>query len=75
MWVLAAVCRLVATNVGPVADIVGPGHRIVAVNVVPKRALFAGPAIYDCGPLHLVNDMSVFRWYVEILVIPVLIFR
>ncbi len=31
------------------------GNRIgmVATNVVPKRTLFAGQAIYDCGPLHL----------------------
>ncbi len=45
--------RLQNQWVGLVADIVGRGHRIVAVNVVPERALFAGPAIYDCGPLHL----------------------
>jgi len=53
MWASAVVCGLVANNVGPVADIVGPRHRIVAVNVVPKKGLFAGQAIYDCGPLHL----------------------
>jgi len=53
MWASAAVCALVANNVGPVAGNVGPRHRIVAVNVVPKGALFAGQAIYDCGPLHL----------------------
>ena len=35
MWVRAAVCGLVANNLGPVADIVVLGHRIVAVNVVP----------------------------------------
>ena len=52
MWAGAVVCGLVATNVGPVADTVGRRDRIVAVNVVPKRALFAGLAIYDCGPLH-----------------------
>ena len=51
MWAGAVVCGLVANNVGPVADIVGRWHRIVAVNVVPKRTLFAGQGIYDCGPL------------------------
>ena len=53
LWVRAAVCGLVANNLGPVADIVGRGHWIVAVNVVQKSALFAGRADYDCGPLQL----------------------
>ena len=55
MWSRAVVCGLVANNVGPVANIVGQRHRIVAVNVVPKRTLFASQAIYDCGPLQLTD--------------------
>jgi hypothetical protein len=59
IWVGPDVCALVASNVGPVAGIVVPGYRIVAVNVVPSVGLFAGRAIYDCGPLHV----SVLRWW------------
>jgi len=58
MWASAAVCGLVANNVGPVANIVGRKHPIVAVNVVPDSGLFAGQAIYDCGPLHLAAEAS-----------------
>ena len=55
MWVRASVYGLVANNLGPVAEIVGLGCRIVAENVVQKRGLFAGRADYDCGPLHLLT--------------------
>ena len=51
MWAAAVVCGLVVNNVGPVAINVGQWPPIVAVNVVPKRALFAGRTDYDCGPL------------------------
>jgi hypothetical protein len=45
-----------------VADIVSQGHPIVAVNVVPKRSLFAGRAIYDCGPLQPVGKLMSRDW-------------
>jgi hypothetical protein len=35
------------------SDYVREPLQIVAVNVVPDSGLFAGQAIYDCGPLQL----------------------
>ena len=51
MWVRTDDCGLVANNLGPVADIVGWGHRIVAANVVPSGGFIVGPGIYVCRPL------------------------
>ncbi len=52
---------LVATNVGPFAVNVGLSTPLFAVNVVPKRGLFAGRSESYCGPLQLGGDRLLGR--------------
>jgi hypothetical protein len=54
MWVLADVVGSFSINVGPFSANVGRDHRIFSANLVPKRRMLSGQAIYVIGPLHLV---------------------
>jgi hypothetical protein len=42
-----------AMNVVPVADNAVPMHPLVAINVVPNRALIAVLTVFDCEPVRL----------------------
>jgi hypothetical protein len=53
MWVLADVVGLFSINVGPFSPNVGRDHRIFSANLVPKRRMLLGQAVYVLGPLQV----------------------
>jgi hypothetical protein len=59
MWVLADVVGPFSIKVGPFSRNVGQRHRIFSANVVPKRRMLSGPAVYVCGPLQLIRPRRV----------------
>ena len=55
MWAERVVCRLLAWNVGSLAQNVSLPLSLLARNVSRKRPLFAGPGITVCKPLQLMD--------------------
>jgi hypothetical protein len=56
MWVLADVVGSFSIKVVPFSPNVGRDQRIFSANLVPKRRMLSGQAIYVLGPLHLLSQ-------------------
>ena len=57
MWVLADVVGAFSIKVGPFSPNVGRDQRIFSANLVSKRRMLSGQAVYVLGPLHLINEV------------------
>jgi hypothetical protein len=53
MWVLAHVVGSFSIKMVPFSPNVGRDHRIFSANLVPKRRMLSGQAVYVLGPLQV----------------------